>query len=123
MEGYGRRVLVADEDEWVCRTVAAVLEEVGYAVHLASDGCQAVAEMTKRRFDVAMADYSLPYLDGTRFLLVCRELWPDTPVILLSAELPDLPESIERQGVFALVSKPFETVRLLQVVHDACTPA
>lgn len=119
MEGYGKRVLVADAEESVRGLVAAVLEQAGYTVHVAADGVDALAEMKKRRFDAVISDYHMPRLDGEQFLLLSRLMWPEVPVLLLSADLTELPLTLQRQGAGALVPKPFDPQGLLQALHES----
>ncbi|MCW5800724.1 MAG: Putative Response regulator, CheY-like [Nitrospira sp.] len=119
MEGYGKRVLIADDEESVRRLVAVVLEQAGYIVHAAVDGVEALGEMKKRRFDAVISDFHMPRLDGEQFLLLCRLMWPDIPVVLLSAELHELPASLKQQGARILVSKPFSPQMLLQALHES----
>ncbi|GMV49980.1 MAG: Alkaline phosphatase synthesis transcriptional regulatory protein PhoP [Nitrospirae bacterium] len=125
MEGYGKRVLVAENEESVCRLITTVLEQAGYCVHAVADGVQALSELRKRRFDVVVADWHMPRLDGEQFLLLCRMLWPQTPTVLLSAGLTDLPILLRMQGACALLPKPFNPPSLLQVMQvalgSACT--
>lgn len=117
MDGYGKRVLVADDEESVRRLVAVVLEQAGYIVHAAVDGLEALAEMKKRRFDAVISDYRMPRLDGEQFLLLSRVMWPEVPVLLLSAELTKLPPTLEGQGNIVLLAKPFAPQRLLERLH------
>ncbi|MBX3124232.1 MAG: response regulator [Nitrospira sp.] len=119
MEGYGKRVLIADDEESVRRLVAIVLEQAGYTVHAAVDGVEGLGEMKKRRFDAVISDFHMPRLDGEQFLLLCRLMWPDIPVVLLSAELLELPASLKQQGARILVSKPFSPHMLLQALHES----
>ncbi len=117
MDGYGKRVLVADDEESVRHFVTVVLEQAGYIVHAAVDGLEALAEMKKRRFDAVISDYRMPRLDGEQFLLLSRVMWPEVPVLLLSAELTKLPPMLERQGNIVLLAKPFAPQRLLERLH------
>jgi CheY-like chemotaxis protein len=119
MEGYGKRVLIADDEESVRRLVAVVLEQAGYIVHAAVDGVEALGEMKKRRFDAVISDFHMPRLDGEQFLLLCRLMWPDIPVMLLSAELSELPQSLKQQGAHILITKPFSPQTLLQALHES----
>lgn len=119
MEGYGKRVLVADDEVSVRGLVTRVLEEAGYIVHEAGDGFQALEEMKKRRFDVVVADYRMPRLDGEQFLILSRLMWPQTPTVLLSAELTEVPARLSLQGPCAFLPKPFDSQRLLGVVRSA----
>jgi len=61
----------------------------------------------------------MPRLDGEQFLLLCRLMWPDIPVVLLSAELLELPAALKQQGACILVSKPFSPQMLLQALHES----
>ena len=117
MDGYGKRVLVADDEESVRHFVTVVLEQAGYIVHAAVDGLEALAEMKKRRFDAVISDYRMPRLDGEQFLLLSRVMWPEVPVLLLSAELTKLPPTLEGQGNIVLLAKPFAPQRLLERLH------
>ena len=119
MEGYGKRVLIADDEESVRRLVAVVPEQAGYIVHAAVDGVEALGEMKKRRFDAVISDFHMPRLDGEQFLLLCRLMWPDIPVLLLSADLQELPPSLKQQGARILISKPFAPETLLQSLHES----
>lgn len=119
MEGYGKRVLIADHEDSVRRLVAVVLEQAGYIVHPAVDGVSALAEMKKRRFDAVIADFCMPRLNGEQFLLLCRLMWPEIPVVLLSAELRELPPSLQQQGARILIAKPFSPPTLLHALQQS----
>lgn len=123
MEGYGKRVLVAEDEESVRHLLTLVLEEAGYTVHAVEDGMEALAEMKKRRFDAVVADYRMSRLDGEQFLLLSRLMWPQTPTVLLSAEHADLPVMLKMQGACALVPKPFDSQGLLQALQAAVVAA
>lgn len=66
-----------------------------------------------------VADYTLPRLNGLRLLLLSRMMWPEAPVLLLSADPIDLPLELKKQGASALILKPFDPQHLLQVLHEA----
>ncbi len=119
MEGYGKRVLVADDEESVRRLVAEVLEQAGYIVHAAADGVEALGEMKKRRFDAVISDFHMPRLNGEQFLLLCRLMWPDIPVLLLSADLREVPLPLKQHGASMLLAKPFSSQSLLRALHES----
>ena len=70
MEGYGKRVLIAEHDEDARNLLSMVLGKEGYSVHTARDGQHALEEMKKRRFDVVIADHHLPKMNGLQLVLV-----------------------------------------------------
>ena len=123
MKKQGKRVLIADDEGDVRGFIVTLLHRAGYIVHQAGDGMEALTEMKRWRFDAVLADYSLPRLDGVRLLLLSRMMWPEVPVLLLSADLTDLPLALRKQGASALVPKPFGPQELLETLQSAMSPA
>lgn len=123
MTGQGKRVLIADDEGSVRGVVATLLHQAGYIVHQAADGLEALAEMKRWHFDALMADYTLPRLDGMRLLLLSRMMWPEVPVLLLSADLTDVPLSLKKQGACALIAKPLDSGELLERLQAATSSA
>ena len=64
MIGYGKRVLVVDDDERERQETALVLQQAGFMVVLASDGLLALSKMQQRRFDAVVTDFHMPNLNG-----------------------------------------------------------
>ena len=118
MERHGKRVLIADEEETVRRLLAVILERAGYIVHSVADGIEALSEMKIRRFDAVIVDCATPRLDGVRLLLLSRMMWPQIPGLLLSAEFMELPELVQKQGMCALIPKPFDPQDLLRTLQE-----
>lgn len=119
MDGYGKRVLVVDDDDTIRNMLTVLLFQKGYSVHAVSDGQEALTEMKRRHFDVVITDSSMPRLDGMEFLSVSRVVWPDTPVILVSGGRLDLSATAVQRGAHAWVHKPYEPSMLLEIVLDA----
>jgi two-component system, chemotaxis family, chemotaxis protein CheY len=119
MDGYGKRVLVVDDNEDVQYLLARLLEHAGYNVHLAADGLRALHEMKKRHFDAVITDYHMPRMNGREFMVLSRVVWPNTPIIFLSADTGDLADHVIEQGAFAWVRKPYEAQHLLSLLRSA----
>ena len=123
MEGHGNRVLVVDDNRDVRRVVSLLLTSAGYTVSEASDGVEAVAKLKRRRYDVILTDVRMPQMDGRELLKICRDLYPLTPVIVLSSDFrspadDNAPVSAE-DGAFACLSKPVDARLLLYAVRNA----
>lgn len=119
MNGYGKRVLVVDDDDAVRNVLTVLLFQEGYNVHAVSDGQEALNEMKRRHFDVVITDNCMPRLDGMKFLSLSRIEWPDTPVIIVSGGPPDLSATAVQRGAYAWLHKPYEPSMLLEIVLDA----
>jgi DNA-binding response OmpR family regulator len=103
-------VLVADDDVWILRMVATVLEKRGYSVETAVDGEDALARALARTPDLLITDVMMPKMDGwslVRQLRAHAEL-AMLPVIFLTA-LSSEDDRIRgfRLGADDYVTKPF----------------
>ena len=103
-------VLVADDDAWILRMVATVLEKRGYSVETAVDGEDALQRALARTPDLLITDVMMPKMDGwtlVRQLRAHNEL-AMLPVIFLTA-LSSEDDRIRgfRLGADDYVTKPF----------------
>lgn len=119
MDGYGKRVLIAVNDEDARNLLTLVLEKSGYSVNAALDGLQALEEMKKRRFDVVVTDHHMPKMNGFDLVLLGRLVWPDTSMILLSGDDASLAEVAEQGGAYGCLRKPYNAGKLQGLMRHA----
>jgi DNA-binding response OmpR family regulator len=103
-------VLVADDDAWILRMVATVLEKRGYSVETAVDGEDALARALAHPPDLLITDVMMPKIDGWSLVRQLRA-HPELsmlPVIFLTA-LSSEDDRIRgfRLGADDYVTKPF----------------
>ena len=112
-----RTVLVVDDDPGILDVLEQALDAEGYRVVLASNGREALSQIAETRPDVMLVDLMMPVMDGWQFVRECRALGvcADTPVIVLSAAR-SIHQVASDLGVQAVVSKPFDLDRLLDLV-------
>ncbi len=121
MDGYGKRILVVEEDP-SCRALLEVqLEQEGYAVYAACDCMAGTDEMRKRHFDAVIADGHMPGFSGVEFAKFCRASWPDTLVILLTRD-PHCTTDNEGEVDKASIRKPCEAAQVLSILRTATQP-
>lgn len=123
MDGYGKRVLIAEDDEDARNLLSMVLENAGYSVYAALDGRQALEELKKRRFDVVVTDHHMPKMTGFQLLMLGRLVWPDTPMILLSGHDTSLAEMAGQGGAYGCLRKPYDASELLGLMRSAILAA
>ncbi len=103
-------VLVADDDAWILRMVATVLEKRGYSVETAVDGEDALARALARTPDLLITDVMMPKIDGWSLVrqLRAHQALAMMPVIFLTA-LSSEDDRIRgfRLGADDYVTKPF----------------
>ncbi|MGE0548049.1 MAG: response regulator [Kofleriaceae bacterium] len=103
-------VLVSDDDAWILRMVATVLEKRGYTVETAVDGEDAMARALANPPDLLITDVMMPKVDGWSLVrqLRSRPEFAMLPVIFLTA-LSSEDDRIRgfRLGADDYVTKPF----------------
>ena len=122
MDGYGKRILIIDDDLNCRARLAVQLEREGYAVHGALDKVAGVDEMRKRHFDAVIANCHMAEFGSAEFGTFVKLAWPDTPVILVFSDVNDLREMINNFDRAAYVHQPFETTRLLRILRRITQP-
>ena len=83
---FKRRILIADDDEALLVTIAALLDEQGYDVRTARDGFEALAALRIGLPDVLISDLRMPNMSGFELLAVVRKRFPSIGVIAFSSE-------------------------------------
>jgi DNA-binding NtrC family response regulator len=108
-------VLVVDDDDVIRETLLELLEG-NYQCQEASTAEEALRKLQAQSFDVVLTDISMPGLSGSELLQRTRELYPDTPVIIMSG-LSDQEQahSLINRGAFDYLLKPFR----LEVVEES----
>ena len=126
--GYGAlRVLIADDSPTIRKTVARILEGVGFQhLHLCADGQEAweTIEKTKDgddRFDIVLSDIEMPRMDGLHLTARIKqdEVLKATPVVLFSSLISTANRNKgEAVGADAQITK-FKQAELLAAI-DGC---
>jgi two-component system, NtrC family, response regulator HydG len=103
------RILVADDNVEMARTIADGLTEHGYDAIIAAGGQEAVAHLEAEPLDAVVTDLRMPGVDGLAVLAASRRVDPGRPVIVMTAysAIDSAVESI-RQGAYHYLTKPFK---------------
>ncbi|WP_041230778.1 response regulator transcription factor [Deinococcus peraridilitoris] len=109
-------VLVVDDDPGILEVLRLYLEAEQHHVLEARDGLSALDLLAQA--DVAIFDWMLPHLSGIELTVRARELYPELPVMLLTArgEEEDRLHGLNT-GADDYVSKPFSPREVVARVH------
>jgi len=116
----GKKILVVEDSLSVRRLLTLTLEAEGFRMHEACDGVEALASLSRERFDMVISDLNMPGMDGAELARQVRELpgYRFTPFIILSGETDDEKKARARRvGASAWLNKPFRPEQLLKVVQ------
>jgi two-component system OmpR family response regulator len=112
------RVLVAEDEPDLARTLGKALTEEGYAVDLANRGDEALAKATAVPYDTIVLDIMMPGLDGLSVLSALRKEGGKAPVLVLTAR-DAVDDKVRGLNVGAddYMTKPFALSELLARVR------
>lgn len=111
-------ILLVEDDTKLAAFVSKGLAEAGYAVTHASNGEDGFHELTTGEYDLAIADFMLPKLDGIGMIEQARAQGVSIPILILSAKrsVDDRIQGLQAGGDDYLV-KPFDFGELLARVQ------
>ena len=111
-----RRILVVDDEPFVCDAVKMMLNFDGHIVETASNGKEALAMFEKGKFDLVITDFAMPSMKGDELAAAIKARAPNQPVVMITAYAEMLQASgIPLKGVDFVISKPF----LLENLREA----
>lgn len=119
MEGTAK-ILIVDDEKIALKNLEHVMRKEGYDVLGTESGLTALRLIEEHQFDVVLTDLRMEKVDGMQILKKCRELYPDTEVIIITgyATLESAVETM-KHGAFYYVAKPFKLEEVRKVVKEA----
>jgi CheY-like chemotaxis protein len=118
-----KRILVVDDEPDIREVATVSLEAIGgYEVIAESSGAEALETAAEEQPDAILLDVMMPGLDGpsTYARLQEAEATREIPVILLTAKAGAADRAgLEKLGVAAVLSKPFDPMALAGEVAAA----
>lgn len=115
-------ILVIDDDALVQKTLGAVLECAGHAVHFAEDGREGVQKMRILDPDLIITDIIMPNQEGIETIIAIRKSSTTVPIIAISGAGSgnlDVLKAAKEFGATKTIRKPFGAAALLEMVN-AC---
>lgn len=114
----GRRVLVADDEPTLLRTLEEQLVRAGATVAAAADGAEAAALWEARGpFDAVVSDLEMPRAGGLELYRDVRSRRPDAPFLLVSGVALDAAAAeLGPDPRAATLAKPYQAAELLRAL-------
>ena len=102
------RVLIVDDENLVCWSLAKMLKRIGHLVEIANTGADARLKLESFSPDLVILDASLPDVDGLQFLEECKAKNNNLPVIIMTSSYhSNLAFQAFSLGAEDYIGKPF----------------
>ncbi len=113
------KILIADDNEALRRSLYSVFEPMGFIVYLAPGGTTAVTVARECCIDIAILDVNMPDLDGIEAMRRIREDRNSVSGIFITSEIST---TVRRKavatGAYTIVRKPIRIQKLMCAVLD-----
>ncbi|MBF0431967.1 MAG: response regulator [Fibrobacteria bacterium] len=115
------KILLADDEPDIVRTVRKRLEISGFEVATAQNGLEALEKLKEFKPDLVVLDVMMPELNGHQVCRTIREA-PDTcdlPVIMLTAKAQESDKFWGGEvGASLYITKPFDDKVLISKIKE-----
>ena len=113
------RILIVDDDEGDCRSLALILGKKGYETETAGTGQEAIEKVEGSFFNVAFLDVRLPDMEGVELLAPLKEMHPDMALIMITGHVSQRTAvRALNEGASAYITKPLDVDKVLVTIRE-----
>ncbi|TAJ09603.1 MAG: sigma-54-dependent Fis family transcriptional regulator [Nitrospirae bacterium] len=114
------KILIVDDEQSMRDVLSIMLKRAGYAVTVAADGEEAVAQLGKDIFDLVITDLKMPKVGGLDVLKAVKDSSPDTVVLVITA-FASTETAVEamKRGAYDYLTKPFQVDEVQLIIRNA----
>jgi DNA-binding NtrC family response regulator len=101
-------ILVVDDEEITCESMAAWLREDGYSVDTAASGKEALEKTGRKEYAIYFVDLKMPKgIDGIETMMEIKKIYSDASVVIITAYATvDTAISAMKEGALEYIVKP-----------------
>jgi signal transduction histidine kinase len=115
-----RRILVVDDETAQMQALCATLPDHGYAPIGFTNGEAALEELRHAKYDLLLADLTMPRMDGITLLQAAQKIDPDlVAVIMTGAGTVTTAVEAMKAGALDYILKPFNLSAIIPVLERA----
>jgi DNA-binding response OmpR family regulator len=108
-------ILIADDEELLCVTIAGLLRDEGYKISIVHDGTGVMPVIEQGQVDLVLLDLMMPKMGGMETLALVKKQSPQTRVIILSGYgTSEHVVQAEQLGSDGFINKPFGVETLVR---------
>jgi diguanylate cyclase (GGDEF)-like protein/PAS domain S-box-containing protein len=114
------RLLLVDDEPRLLASLYELLQGRGYQLITAATGSEALAHLSRLRFDLVLLDLRLPDIGGHEIMDFINEKGIDADVIVMSGEVGiDAAIGALKRGAYDYLRKPYSREELIKTVTNA----
>ena len=115
-----KKVLIIEDDTYICNLLVSYLEQKGFKAEGSYSGARAKKLIESRDYSIILCDYRLPETNGYEMLLFIKSKKPDIPVIIMTA-YSDVRMAVKliKSGAYDYVTKPVHPEEILHLINRA----
>jgi putative nucleotidyltransferase with HDIG domain len=116
----GRRILLISDEEKEATTLREkLILDGGYNVYLQTSSQKAIALLEQNNFDLVIAKFAMPDLEGGSLIKALKKIDPNCVIIVLVEEgASSLLREIARLGVYNFLTLPINIEKLLFLIRN-----
>jgi two-component system NtrC family response regulator len=112
------KILIAEDEKNQRDLLEGFLKKEGFSVDAVANGREALQKLEGNFFDIALIDYKMPELDGLQTLREIRRLYPDLPVVMMTAYgTVETAVASMKEGALDYLTKPVDLEELLLILQ------
>jgi two-component system capsular synthesis sensor histidine kinase RcsC len=112
-------ILAVDDNRGYLDMLREILESNGIRAICVEDGEEALVLLRERPFKAVITDLHMPSMDGLELAKRVREVSPDIPIIMLTADInPDIPSLARKAGVSKVLPKGSSGTEILAAIGE-----
>lgn len=118
-----KHILVVDDEPLLREAIIFDIKKRGGIVFEAENGTQALQVVKNNPIDMVISDIRMPNGDGIELLVNIRHFHETKPLVLLVTGYADFSEAEAlRKGAYALMDKPIDRKKMLELITTALNP-
>jgi DNA-binding NtrC family response regulator len=112
------KILIAEDEKTQRDLLEGFLVKEGFSVEAVANGREVLRKLEGDFFDIALVDYKMPELDGLQTLREIRKLYPDLPVVMMTAYgTVETAVASMKEGALDYLTKPIDLDELLLMLQ------
>lgn len=112
------KILIAEDEKTQRDLLGGFLEKEGFSVEAVASGKEVLQKLQGNFFDMALIDYKMPELDGLQTLREIRKIYPDLPVVMMTAYgTVETAVAAMKEGALDYLTKPIDLDELLLMLE------